>query len=398
MTRPERSPFYRLREFFQDALGLAPGITDKRRRLAGLMVRRADEDIFARTGELVSWIGVTKLAKAMVVDRRTVQRGIAWLLEAGVIEVERKGGGRGRSTRYRFSKRWLAMAADTLEKSGIADAYGLPDDLFAFANSGTFASLAGQYSGEATAHDAAMGGVHSQISGVGTGVSFGKSGDMVENSGDHSAHPARPAEMGGALPGPAGKTAATASRNSGNFSGNSGRPVPPEIDLNSRNNSGARAERAARSEQDRRQGFMPLPLPGGRKGDVDVSGSSGGTENPALDRLRQRAVRLLGDENRADLALRFLKPETMGKILGGFRASDEDLAKWLGWALDDAEAAGVDIEAAGTAAAPADRLAVVERQAAETAAQVGQLSALVAELVTALRAVMPAGAGGTVAA
>lgn len=350
MMSATRSPFYRLRELFQDAIALAPGITDKRRLLALLLVRRSDEYLYGRCGELIAWIGANKLALAMRCDRRTVQRGLAWLLESGLLELERKGGGRARSSRYRFSKRWLAAAAVELEKSGVGDAYGLPDDLFAFANGGGWTAEAVRYGGA----DAA---------------------DTAQNSG--------------AFADDAGERAASEAEKGGNVFGKSGAAAPPEIERNNRNRGARPNQRAA---QDPRQGYLTHAIPGGR-------GESDPTAVRRLADLRHRAAVLLGDDGQASIAVSRLRPDLRRKIEAGLRPSDDDLRKWLVWAL---EASADETAAPAPPAHQEDRLTRVERLAAETAASVSAISGSVADLMTLIRAIVPADAersnGGAVAA
>ena len=336
MTTPAlaKSTFYRLRELFQDAIALAAGVTDKRRLLALLLVRRSDECLFGRCGELIAWIGVNRLAEAMRCDRRTVQRGLASLLDAGLLELDRKGGGRGRSSRYRFSKRWLAATALELEKSGVADAYGLPDDLFAFANGGGWVAEAVRH-GQNGGADAA---------------------DVAQNSGAFAETPE--------------KKAASEAEKGGNFCGNSGAAVPPEIGINNRNKEAPPKKRAA---HDPRQGYLTHAIPGWK------------SESEAIRRASD--PRRETDE-RAQWRHR----------LAGYR----DNGLWLsGWGEPPGErgcAAPPDLlfeilphmsDPRADEAPPShqdDRLGRVERLAAETAASVSAISRSLAEIMTALRA------------
>lgn len=377
------NPFYLLREMFQDALGLAPGLTDKRRLLALLLVRRSDESIFAKCGELVAWIGADKLAAAMQCDRRTVQRGLSRLLEDGVVEVERKGGGRARSTRYRFSKRWLGAAAVEMENCGIAEAYGVPDDLFAFANGGSLAAVSAQYRGAGAAVAVNGGAMAARNRGDHAAVSAGNSG-VSEGIGQNSGAAATvSAENCGAFSEAAGKTAALEAGNCGISSGNCGAAVPPEIDLNIRNKRNRPGKTAAGSAADRDQGHFRLVFNGGRSGIAESSGFSGPVRVERWQsRLAQRAAELIGDRERAALAVEWLEDGQKQRICDGLRPTDAELHKWLGWALGRAEAAGQ------TAAhrAPPGGLPPDVAQAVQQAAQRAVLEALPSILPTLLQA------------
>ncbi|CAO3355269.1 hypothetical protein [Azospirillum palustre] len=389
----KRSPFYLLRELFQDALGLAPGLTDKRRVLALLLVRRSDESIFVRCGELVAWIGADKLARAMRCDRRTVQRGLSWLLGAGIIEVDRKGGGRARSTRYRFSKHWLGATAVQLENSGIADAYGLPDDLFAVANGGTYAAVAARFSGETAAdgwHGVGEGGRNSGMAAAVSGANSGMLGDGVQNGGGDAALSGRNC---GAFSEDEEETAALASTNCGNSAGNCGAALPPEIDLNNRNR-GVRASKTATGQNpDRRQRHLPLPISGGCSTADEPHGYPGAERNRGWrPRIVQRAAEILGDAQRAAVAVEWLEDAQKERLRDGYRPTPEELGKWLGWALDRADQGG-DAPAGGL---PPDLAQAVQLAAQQAVRDV--LPSIVPTLIQALQQQLQGGGAGTVAA
>ncbi|MBP2309409.1 hypothetical protein GBZ48_21500 [Azospirillum melinis] len=390
----KRSPFYLLRELFQDALGLAPGLTDKRRVLALLLVRRSDESIFVRCGELVAWIGADKLARAMRCDRRTVQRGLSWLLGAGIIEVDRKGGGRARSTRYRFSKHWLGATAVQLENCGIAEAYGLPDDLFAVANGGTYAAVAARFGGDTAAdgwQGAGAGGRNSGMAAAVPGANSGMIGGGAENSG---AGAALSGQNSGAFSDGDGETAALASTNCGNSAGNCGAALPPEIDLNNRNRGARASKTAAGQNPDRRQRHLPLPISGGRSAAEDSQGYPGAERNRGWHpRIVQRAAEILGDAQRAALAVEWLEDAQKERLRDGYRPTPEELEKWLGWALDRADGAG-DVAPAG--GLPPDLAQAVQLAAQQAVRDV--LPSIVPTLIQALQQQLQGDGAGTVAA
>lgn len=381
------NPFYLLREMFQDALGLAPGLTDKRRLLALVLVRRSDESIFAKCGELVAWIGADKLAKAMQCDRRTVQRGLSRLLADGIVEVEQKGGGRARSTRYRFSKRWLGAAAVEMENCGIAEAYGLPDDLFAFANGGSLAAVSGQYRGAGAAVSSNGGIAGARNSGSSVAVLTGNSGIAEGNSRNSGTSAAVSVENCGAFSDAVGKTAALEAGNCGISDGNCGTAVPPEIDLNNRNKGRRSVKTAAPPAIDRDQGHFRLVFKGGRPDSGESSGFSGPVRVERWQsRLAQRAAELIGDRDRAALAVEWLEDGQKQRIRDGLRPTDAELHKWLGWALGRAEAAGQTAAHRAPPGGHSGGLPVDVVQAVQQAAQRAVLEALPSILPTLLQA------------
>jgi len=433
------SPFHRLRGVFQETLLLVPGITDQHRRMALMLLLRTNEDIHAQRGELVSWIGVKTLAEALLNNRRTVQRGLAWLVTAGVLEIDRKGGGAGRSTHYRFSKQWLRSAALTVEKSGIGAAYGLGAKFYATINSVTGAALSPENGGAAPTIDLEKGGMSSPNSGAQAAL-FGSTTLLrVSNSGATTA-------VGGAQTGGKGgvqasapvETAAEASKKGGAEAKNSGAAVPPETVRNIKNTYGratktAAPRKSAARSPDPRQGFLHHVVPGGRSTD-SRSDTAPTIAPPQLlrnpnwqDVLLQRAEILLCDAGRARKALQWLDEGQKQRLAQGMRPNDEELAKWLGWALNAAEGQASDDStvAEDSAGAPAmplpqianrtppfavampspdiptavisedeeTRLARVERLAADTAATVNAMSRSIADLLTVLRPVLTAGTG-----
>lgn len=397
MTKAEpKSPFYWLREVTQDALLLGLP-TLMLRVIATTLARRADEDYFARTGELISWIGADKLATAMGCNRRTVQRGLNWLLDHGVIAKWEKGGGRGRSTRYCFSKQWLGKTAVELEKSGQAKAYGLPNDLFAFADGTTLTAVSAQFSGSQTANATSSGGDGGGNYGVRTANRGQNSGLGAQVSEKYGSEAAVNAEYCGQNFDGAANNAVSKAQNCGSGDVNCGPAMPPEIDLNKRNKGTGAVKTATGRNPDLRQGHFRLPLNGGRSAAAETKGYPGAERNRGWQpRTIQQAAEILGDPQRAILAVEWLEDGQKGKLADGYLPKPDELEKWLGWALDRAE----DSDALPSPA-PADVLPPDLAQAVQLAAQQAVrdvLPSIVPTLIQALQQQLQAGGAGAAAA
>lgn len=384
------SPFHRLRGIFLEIINLVPGLSDKRRRIAMTLAFRAHQDTFARTGELVSWIGATTLAVALGYDRRTIQRALKQLLEEGIVEVERKGGGRARSTRYRFRKQWLPNAVDLLEKSGRAEAYGLRTDLFSWAYGGTLAAQLEQFSGSGADDYAGNYGTYDAVlSGMGgAGASAtGISGTGAALHGQNS----------GANPGNGWETAANHAVNSGNFAGNSGRAVPPETDLNNRNNTARVSKTATAQNPERWQGHLPLPIAGGRSAAAETKGYPGSERNRGWhQRIVRQAAEILGDTQRAILAVEWLEDGQKERFSAGYLPKGDELERWLGWALDRADNGEADAPPAPAGGLPPDLAQAVQQAAVQAVRDV--LPSIVPTLVQALQQQLQGAGAGAAAA
>jgi len=332
------APLWQVRQWFTDALQLVPGLKAERRLLALVMLRRTSDHLFQSQGALLTWIGVGILAKALGKDRRTIQRNLGWLVAEGVIEVNRKGGGRGRSTVYGFSMGWLKKAATMLHASGIADEYGGIPDLFDLEKGGILAGFRGGNSGSGAAYSPGNGGTDDGNGGTGTAVCAEDSGGAGQNSGMGAAVSV---EKGGIPGGSRPETAANRPGNSGNFAGNGGRAVPPE---ESKDN-----KKRAAADPDRRQGHLMLPVNGGKAGDRAAM-DRGIDGERRMNRIEQRAIVLLGDVARAHRAVEWLDETVKENLRRGLSPSDEDLRKWLRWAEE--KAAQAPAETGGKAAAP----------------------------------------------
>jgi len=420
------SAFHRLRNVFAETVMLVPGLTERRRRIAQAMLMRANEDIHALRGELVSWIGVTSLKEALAYDRRTVQRSIAWLVESGLLEIDRKGGGRARSTHYRFSKAWLKTAALSLENSGIGAAYGLGPKFYDTINSVTDAAHSPVRQTGAPASGREKGGLPVQNRGADAAVTPHCAPGAPVNSGAAAADSkGHAADMSVTRAPDGAETASISNGKGGKAARNSGAAVPPETVINNPNISG-RARTTAGPRKltprlhDPRQGYFHHVVPGGRKADARP-GPQAQADMPNPEQrnphwqtaLLPRAEEILGDTARAMTALRWLGDTQKQRLAQGLRPNDEQLARWLYWALQAAErpdsssdgtedavgppalGAGAPVVAPPSSLAAAEheiRLARVERMAAGTAAAVEAMSQSVAELVAALRPVLATGA------
>lgn len=432
------APFHPWRSLFQEVLLLAPagaGLTEPRRRIAQALLMRTNEEIYSRTGNMVSWLSVETLVKALHYDRRTVQRALRHLVEEeGMLEVARKGGGKGRSTWYRFSTQWLVDTADLIQNSGIAAAYGIPDDVFAHAYGGRFAAVVQEFgtnSGVSAAVSVVAGETSAAQSALIRGVDAALCADSECYSGVSTAVSGAEVETAAPSATDGAETAAAVTGNSGAAAPNSGAITPPETYKPIKPLKAGGRPTAATSPSDRRrterradphQGHFRYVLPGGRNGEPPGKRSPAPPEkhaltvatarplqdlrNPqALEHLVERATGLLGDPLAARRAVSGLTEEQKGHVLQGLRPTDDQLTKWLVWALQGDHRAvggpedGTFVSAVDTAApqgatpetaAPEERLARVERIAEETATSVQTLSEAMQRLLTVLTPLLPA--------
>lgn len=105
---------------FRVAIQVAPGLCDRDRRVAALMLEWVNRSVFENSGAVCTWVGVQTLAECLRADRTKVQRAHRALRKAGVIEIEKAGGGRGRTTVHTFSRAWLDAVAAEVEARGPA--------------------------------------------------------------------------------------------------------------------------------------------------------------------------------------------------------------------------------------------------------------------------------------
>lgn len=361
------APLWQVRQWFTDALQLVPGLKAERRLLALVLLRRTSDHLFQTQGALLTWIGVGLLSKALGKDRRTIQRNLGWLVAEGVIEVNRKGGGRGRSTVYGFSMGWLKKAATVLHESGIAEEYGGIPDLFDLEKGGILAGFRGGNSGSGAAYSSGNGGTDDGNGGIGAAVCAENGGGAGQNSGMGAAVSV---EKGGIPGGGRLETAANGPGNSGNFAGNGGRAVPPEESKD--------IKKRAAADPDRRQGHLMLPMIGGKAGDpAAVNREIDGERR--LARIEQRAILLLGDAARAHRAVAWLDEGQKENLRRGLSPSDEDLRKWLKWAEEKAAQAPTEMGAETAAPMPggltADILQAI--QEATVRAVIGMLPTII---------------------
>ncbi len=203
-----------------------------------------------------------------------------------------------------------------------------------------------QFSGTVPAHSAEMGGSTSRNSVSGAAVSEQNSGAADAVHGLSVSGAAVTTRNSGTFSATGPEIAANRPGNSGNFAGNSGRAAPPETDLNYRNNGSGRRKTAAGPQHDPNQLHWHHAIPGGRAAEKEDFGSAGsGIEERRLTDLISRAVEILGDQNRASLAVAWLEEDQKRRIREGLRPRSDELERWLGWALDRADAAGTETAA-----------------------------------------------------
>jgi hypothetical protein len=93
---------------FRVALLTASGLGAGERQIGLLMLEAVNRKEFIETGKLESWLGEKVLAVDAELHASQVRRARAGLLRHAIIATDDRKGGRGKSTRYRFSFEWLA--------------------------------------------------------------------------------------------------------------------------------------------------------------------------------------------------------------------------------------------------------------------------------------------------
>ncbi|AWK90319.1 hypothetical protein [Azospirillum thermophilum] len=346
MTADARKGFRAAVGRFRLALLLAPGLTDRDRRIGLVMLEQVNRQVWSTSETLVTWIGVDTLAAALGECKRNIQRARAALRSAGVLVACHAGGrGPGDTAQLAFDPGWLASTEAHMRAHGLLARLG--------------------YGAEPQEDDSVV-ALHRPVT-----LGANDKGDSLQGQGDTSVtHPAAdPAQAAGkddgsvalsaaaaghpvdnaAVPAATGQERVTHQAEKGDRSHRfrvTG--VSPEPCINPGiNPAPARARRPARcGGPPPDQKSLMLPIPGGRQIGETVAAArqvADGKAEQRLDALLDRAAQLLGSRGNGALAVSTLQstdPALYQGLLRGQAVPDQDLQQALQRSLDAFQGAG----------------------------------------------------------
>lgn len=334
-TGPGAVPLGEIRGRMTLVLDLIPGLTERQRRVARLMLHNTASGLWAAAGELVTWLGVRTITEALLFSEpggrldsveRSVKRARARLVELGIVEVVEQGGkGRGDSTRFRFSLARMRAVEQEALRAGLLQRFGAPK---------------GDRDGEAKGDTAVT------LPAAPT--------PRTASQGDNSIQrpAARPVDKAAAPVDSLSDRVTAAPRKGDSECIGSVTPLSPEHLTPTQSTSRANG---VRRKGDGRQREMRLltPMRGGLSGAIDAlerdaRGKRSERGDRRLDTLLQRARAVLGeDAGQASLAVSALAPDAVTRIRNGWTPTDTELGALLGEAQAALRGAGIAPKAAG---------------------------------------------------